>query len=91
MVLKQDFDKSPLPNKLLDNNISFDLANRHWYKYHVNNLNQDYMQLIQDQIKNLKSVGISPTQLMNTEIEAKRMMQSQAGSGNIAVKKNRIE
>ncbi len=79
-------DKQVGNNPLLNNNLVYNARAAIGADTNIANIEAQTQNFVQDQIKSMQSMGLSPTQMMNTETEAKRFMQSVAGNGNSKAK-----
>jgi hypothetical protein len=75
-------------NPLLSNNPVYNFRAALGTDPVIANIESQTQGFVQDQIKAMQAMGLSPTQMMNTETEAKRFMQSVAGNGNAEAKIN---
>ena len=69
-----------------DNNLVYDIKKAIGYDPTISNLTQERGKMMVDYIKNLKSEGIAPSQMMNTENEYARAQQAIAGDGPVATR-----
>lgn len=79
---KSDLDKNWFPS-LYNNNVGIDIQQTLGTNDHLSKLKQNNFEVLQNTIKEMKDAGISPTQMMNTETEAKRIMDAKTGDGSI--------